>query len=99
MFDVDGMQGITYVAWGGGGGGEGGRASARSGLGAGSEHARRRAHWHGDAEVSQGLNCVAEASSFAKRTPMLSCKNKLISHSLFLMVRARFCVTGPTSAP
>ena len=42
-------------------------ASGRSGLGAVSDHVRRRAHWHGDAEVSQGLNCVAGAAFWQGR--------------------------------
>ena len=33
----------------------------------GSEHARRQAHWHGNAEVSQGLNCVAGAAFWQGR--------------------------------
>ena len=32
------------------------------GLGTVSERVRRRAHWHGRAKVSQGLNCVAGAA-------------------------------------
>ena len=35
---------------------------SRNGLGTGSERVRRRAHWHGRAKVSQGLNCVAGAA-------------------------------------
>ena len=42
-------------------------ASGRSGVGAGSDHVRRRAHWHGNAEVSQGLNCVAGAAFWQGR--------------------------------
>ena len=42
-------------------------ASGRSGLGAVSDHVRRRAHWHGNAEVSQGLNCVAGAAFWQGR--------------------------------
>ena len=32
------------------------------GLGTVSERVRRRAHWHGRAKVSQGLNCVTGAA-------------------------------------
>ena len=41
-----------------------GTVSERSwnGFGTGSERVRRRAHWHGRAKVSQGLNCVAGAA-------------------------------------
>ena len=35
---------------------------SRNGFGTGSERVRRRAHWHGRAKVSQGLNCVAGAA-------------------------------------
>ena len=35
------------------------RRRSRNGLGTVSERSRRRAHWHGRAKVSQGLNCVA----------------------------------------
>ena len=35
---------------------------SRNGLGTVSERVRRRAHWHGRAKVSQGLNCVAGAA-------------------------------------
>ena len=35
---------------------------SRNGLGTVSERSRRRAHWHGRAKVSQGLNCVAGAA-------------------------------------
>ena len=35
---------------------------SRNDLGTGSERVRRRAHWHGRAKVSQGLNCVAGAA-------------------------------------
>ena len=34
-------------------------ASGWSDLGTGLERGRRRVHWHGNTEVSQGLNCVA----------------------------------------
>ena len=40
---------------------------ARSGLGAVSDHVRRRDHWHGNAEVSQGLNCAAGAAFWQGR--------------------------------
>ena len=41
--------------------------SGRSMLGAVSDHVRRRAHWHGNAEVSQGLNCMAGAAFWQGR--------------------------------
>ena len=37
-------------------------ASGWSDLGTGLERGRRRVHWHGNTEVSQGLNCVAGAA-------------------------------------
>ena len=38
------------------------RRRSRNGLRTGAERVRRRAHWHGRAQISQGLNCVAGAA-------------------------------------